>query len=176
VSLREAAVTPPESNFAQFDPAFGDFDDAARSIRSQHRHVSQLQTLQQPFTNKARIFQPNLQSTDVAMPLPPSSMSEAEGDVPRISDISRPSGLPLFAEPKPGLINTGSESSQTAVRYDQSNSSAVRRVPPIVRVSIGRIEVRAELPERAPAPAPQRNRPSHVSLEQFLKQAGRGAR
>jgi hypothetical protein len=45
----------------------------------------------------------------------------------------------------------------------------------MVRISIGRIEVRAELPARV-STARQRDRTSHVSLEQFLKQAGEGAR
>jgi hypothetical protein len=51
---------------------------------------------------------------------------------------------------------------------------AFRPAPPTVHVSIGRIEVRAEITSPAPVPRVQRPRPSTLSLDQFLKQAGKG--
>jgi hypothetical protein len=52
----------------------------------------------------------------------------------------------------------------------------LRPASPTVRVSIGRIEVRAEITSPVPKAPAQRPRPSTLSLDQFLKQAGRGAR
>ncbi len=175
--LRQAPVTPPESGFARFDPPSGDLDDATDLIRSQHRHISRLQNLQQPFTNEPAASEPETQSNHPAVSaLPLHSFTSGEkGAVPHVADVSEPSTLPLFAEPKAASINPVSEPSRAPGQQQQQRMSASHH-PPMVRVSIGRIEVRAELPARSPAPAPQRARSSHMSLEQFLKQAGGGAR
>jgi len=46
---------------------------------------------------------------------------------------------------------------------------------PVIRVSIGRVEVRAIMPPAAPAPRPKAARPSPgLSLEEYLKQGRRG--
>jgi hypothetical protein len=175
---RQAPVSPLESGFVRSGSPFGDLEDATHLIRSQHGRVSRLRNLQQPLANEPRPSGPDAQSTRLARTAPPVPpwMREAEDAASRSSDTNVRSALPLFAEPRPGPINTVPESSRAPIQHPQSEASSVRGMPPVVRVSIGRIEVRAELPERAPAPAPQRSRSSHVSLEQFLKQAGGGAR
>lgn len=48
---------------------------------------------------------------------------------------------------------------------------------PIIRVSIGRIDVRAEFAAATPSPAPARNaRPAALSLDEYLKQRSEGRR
>lgn len=48
---------------------------------------------------------------------------------------------------------------------------------PIIRVSIGRIDVRAEFAAATPSPAPARNaRPASLSLDEYLKQRSEGRR
>lgn len=48
---------------------------------------------------------------------------------------------------------------------------------PVIRVSIGRVEVRAIMPPAAPAPRPKAARPGPgLSLEEYLKQGRRGQR
>ena len=174
--LRQAPVTPPESGFARFDPPSGDLDDATHLIRSQLRHVSRLQNLQRPITNEPAASKPDAQSVHPAVSALPlrSYTSEEKDAAPRVADVRRPSTLPLFAEPKAALINPVSEPGRVPGQQRQGMSASHHA--PMVRVTIGRIEVRAELPARSPAPAPQRARSSHISLEQFLKQAGGGAR
>lgn len=49
-------------------------------------------------------------------------------------------------------------------------------IPPTVSVSIGRIEVRAEITSPSPTASVQRPRPSALSLDQFLKQVDGSAR
>ncbi|HET9282422.1 MAG TPA: hypothetical protein VFR24_10735 [Candidatus Angelobacter sp.] len=54
-----------------------------------------------------------------------------------------------------------------------------RPVPeaPVIRVSIGRIDVRAEFAAAPPSPAPARNiRPAALSLDEYLKQRSEGRR
>ena len=175
---RQALATPLKSGFVRFDLPVGDLDDATPLNRSEQRRVSRLRDLQQPLANKTRSSSANAKSTPIARATPSVSPSvrEAEDAVPHSSDANLRPALPLFAEPRPASINAVSESSRAASPHSQSGDSAVRGMPPVVRVSIGRIEVRAEMPERALAPAPQRLRSSHVSLDQFLKQAGGGTR
>jgi hypothetical protein len=49
--------------------------------------------------------------------------------------------------------------------------------PPVIRVTIGRIEVRAVMAPAAPAPLPSRKTPTGtLSLEEYLKQRSEGKR
>jgi hypothetical protein len=48
--------------------------------------------------------------------------------------------------------------------------------PPVIRVSIGRIDVRAITPPPAPPPAPRRRTPAPLGLEEYLQQRMRGER
>jgi hypothetical protein len=158
------------SGLAGFGPPSGDLDDSTHLIRSRDRH-------QQQFANESRASSPDAQSTRLAVSALPvhSRTSEAADGVPPIADAGRAPTLPLFAEPRPTLIDPALEPDRVP-GPQQQRMSASHHAPPTVRINIGRIEVRAELPAPVPAPAPQRSRTSYVSLEQFLKQAGGGAR
>jgi len=74
---------------------------------------------------------------------------------------------------------------QTAVRIPTKarpidSPPAVRGLEPeapVIRVSIGRIDVRAEFAAATPSPAPVRNnRPATLSLDEYLKQRSEGRR
>jgi hypothetical protein len=59
-------------------------------------------------------------------------------------------------------------------RRDQARSEAEA---PVIRVSIGRIDVRAQFSPATPSPAPTRNaRPAALSLDEYLKQRREGKR
>lgn len=60
-------------------------------------------------------------------------------------------------------------------RRDQSGSAAPE--PPVIRVTIGRIDVRAQFPAPAPSPVPaRRTRPAALTLDDYLKQRSEGKR
>ena len=153
-------------------PLFGNLDDDSHSIRSQHQHRSSAENLQQQFTNEPRSWSDAQHAHLPASTLTPHSRTnETEAAVPGIADAKRASVLPLFAEPRSTLTESALKPDRVPGQKQQQKTSVSRHAPPTVRISIGRIEVRAELPVRVPAPASQRSRTSHVSLEQFLKQA-----
>ncbi len=96
----------------------------------------------------------------------------AEG--PRYVRQEPPPTWPAFAEPlsAPPFARSG-EAARSVVR-DLPSYTYAGTASPTVRITIGRIDVRAERPSPAPVPVP-RTRPSTVSLDQFLKQSA-GAR
>ena len=168
--LHHSPAAVPESGFGRFESLFGNLDDDSHSIGSQHRHRSSSENLQQQFTNEPRSWSDAQHSHLPASTLTPHSRtSDTEAAVPRDADTKRASVLPLFVEPRPPFIEPALKADRVASQ--EQRRSASHDAPPTVRISIGRIEVRAELPVRVPAPASQRSRTSHVSLEQFLKQA-----
>jgi hypothetical protein len=61
-----------------------------------------------------------------------------------------------------------------SARRDQA--SMVERDAPVIRVTIGRIDVRAQFPAPAPAPAARHARPAAISLDEYLKQRSEGKR
>ena len=82
-----------------------------------------------------------------------------------------------FVEPQPTpRLTPLAEPTRRPVLQPSERHQAFHPGPPTVSVSIGRIEVRAEITSPPPAPRVQRPRPSAVSLDQFLKQVGGSAR
>jgi hypothetical protein len=62
-------------------------------------------------------------------------------------------------------------------RPTEANVAAPSRAAPeVVRVTIGRIDVRAELSAPNPRPAPRRPEPARLSLDDYLKQRAEGRR
>jgi len=57
-----------------------------------------------------------------------------------------------------------------------SSQSVAEPLAPVVRVTIGRVEVRAQFPAASSAPVPRRSRASTLSLEDYLKQRNEGKR
>jgi len=113
-----------------------------------------------------------------ALPLEPMSPSldALEETIARNPQATRPTPAP-FAEPKlaPRLNPLAEPMRSSALQHPQP-PLAFRPAPPTVRVSIGRIEVRAEIASPMLTTPAQRQRPSTLSLDQFLKQAGGSAR
>jgi hypothetical protein len=71
----------------------------------------------------------------------------------------------------------GSVQPEVAERTTKNSSQSVGEpVPPVVRVTIGRVEVRAQFPVAPSAPATGRPRASTLSLEDYLKQRIGGRR
>ena len=89
---------------------------------------------------------------------------------------SKASTLPAqnaFAEPMPARhLPFLSPPVRAGEQSGPSTRSPLKPAVPTVRVTIGSIEVRAEIAAPAPARSAARTRPAHVSLEQFLRQSG----
>lgn len=89
---------------------------------------------------------------------------------------SKASTLPAqnaFAEPMPARhLPFLSPPVRAGEQQGPSTRSPPKPAVPTVRVTIGSIEVRAEIAAPAPARSAARTRPAHVSLEQFLRQSG----
>jgi hypothetical protein len=81
-----------------------------------------------------------------------------------------------FAEPQPApRLNPLAESMRGPALQHPELRQTFRPAPPTVHVSIGRIEVRAEIASPVSAAPAKRPRPSTLSLDQFLKQGSGGA-
>jgi len=76
----------------------------------------------------------------------------------------------------PGLTPSPG-AARSLVQPQPQFQSAMRNSPgPAVRVTIGRVEIRAEIASPPPSSAIRRPKPSTVSLDQFLKQQSAGGR
>jgi hypothetical protein len=88
---------------------------------------------------------------------------------------------PQFTRPEPVAVKIVAQSSAAPVAGPTSltltEPTPTPAAAPVIRVSIGRIEVRAIMPPAPPAPRSKVPRPSPgLSLEEFLKQRQRGQR
>ncbi len=89
---------------------------------------------------------------------------------PEVMSARRPHTHPFLSGPGSTSRDRGS-----ATRRDQGASASPG--PPVVRVTIGRIDVRAQFPAPAPSPVPARRaRPAALTLEDYLKQRSEGKR
>jgi hypothetical protein len=78
---------------------------------------------------------------------------------------------------------TGSESA-AAFQPENARVDARSRIPstdspaaaPVIRVSIGRVEVRAEFPAPAPRPNPRQPQAPKLSIEEYARQRSEGKR
>ncbi len=90
------------------------------------------------------------------------------------SQTNSPTPIAAFPEPT-------THSRQTIPREQHATSAShldlqQTEAQPVVHVSIGRIEVRAEIVSTPPAPTRTRPKPATLSLSQFLQQRGTGPR
>lgn len=173
--IREA--DPRSENHAERLAApFQDIDEPPHRPLPQRPNVIRPQPSPPPFAERDTA-QPSAERTEVR-----SQHLAAATDPLRQAmenDAHKPQTTPRtsapFAEPQPTPRLTAPAE---PVRSPQSQrpevAQSLRPAPPTVHVSIGRIEVRAEITAPAPRAPAQRPRPSTLSLDQFLKQAGRG--
>ena len=121
---------PTGSGFGRFDPLFGNLDDDSHSIRSQHRHRSNSENLQQQFTNEPRSWSDAQHSHLPASTLTPHSRTnETEAAVPRIADAKRASVPPLFAEPRPTIIESALKPDRVPGQKTTEDVSLARCAP-----------------------------------------------
>jgi hypothetical protein len=130
----------------------------------------------QPLHRDRETVQPSSERVQTQRQHLASAIDPLTGDVERIvahrPAATSPEPAP-FAEPRPSQHLAPLAEPTRSPAAQHSEPLAFRHAPPSVRVSIGRIEVRAEISSPVPAPPPQRrSQPSTLSLDEFLKQAG----
>jgi hypothetical protein len=121
------------------------------------------------------IAQPAPASRGTALASPEDTLPaiELRADAENSGDpaVTAPSGwdrtLPDPASPGPSIASVG----MPVERRESADAAA-----PVVRVTIGRVEVRAELPPPKVRAAAPRTKPATTSLDDYLKQRAEGRR
>jgi hypothetical protein len=158
---------------------FQDLDEGPHQPLSQRPHAFHPQPSPPPFAERETV-QPSPERADVrkqhlAAAMNPNLGGEERPSAHKSQAIS-PAPVP-FAEPQPApRLTPLVEPKHSPALQRPELAQSFRPAPPTVHVSIGRIEVRAEIASPMPTARAQRPRPSTLSLDQFLKQAGRGER
>jgi hypothetical protein len=112
---------------------------------------------------------------DEEAPAPASDELERELERPSPSDAPDvPAATELIAvENRTSVLPRGEP--RRSLQRDEATLPPVAAAPDVIRVHIGRVEVRAIFPAPAPAPRPVARSAPAVSLDQFLSR-GRGGR
>ncbi len=77
----------------------------------------------------------------------------------------------------PGTFTrSGRETPPSSLSRDSGAGIDSRAMAPVIRVTIGRVDVRAEFPAAAPRPAPRQAQPPTLSVEEYAKQRNEGKR
>lgn len=178
--LRSREAAPVFETFIdRHAPPFQNVDETPRWPLSQRPRVSP-PTVPPALLADRETVQPSLKGAEVprqhlataAEPL----AAAVERPVAHRPQTTSPAQLP-FAEPQPApRLTPHIEPMRTQALQRPELPQAFGPAPPTVQVNIGCIEVRAEITSPAPAPRVQRPKPSTLSLDQFLKEAGRGTR
>jgi hypothetical protein len=181
--IREANSSSETSVALPVSP-FRDLDEAPHLPRSQRLRAFSRQTPPPPDAESETVrpsperAEVHKQSLAPAMPLQPMDPSRGavEETTAHNPQATPPTPAP-FAEPKPAprLTPLAEPTRGPALQHPQL-LLAFRPAPPTVRISIGRVEVRAEITSPSTTAPLQRPRPSTLSLDQFLKQVDRSAR
>jgi hypothetical protein len=91
--------------------------------------------------------------------------------------IAPRSVVQLPAQVTPAVAATKEARPALTLPADPSVGTGISSQPPVIRVTIGRIEVRAVFPPAAAAPAAVKKTPSGaLSLDDYLKQRSEGTR
>jgi hypothetical protein len=114
-----------------------------------------------------------------ALRLPRDSVAELapKGRAPDVSPGSRPivAQVIVRSTPESGRHNALHPGFTQSARGTGMGSGSEREAP-VVRVTIGRVEVRAQFPPAPAAPVARRSRALALSLEDYLKQRSEGKR
>jgi hypothetical protein len=117
--------------------------------------------------------------------LVPVQMSGLRFEIP---ETQSPEILTRMAEPRDGqedrrsqpakefTLNPDIASYPKGVPARRDHTGPADRQAPVIRVTIGRIDVRAQFPAPAPTPAVRQGRPAALSLEEYSKQRAEGKR
>lgn len=177
-SAHQALTGVPKNKFDPSD-SIKSPEHAHLQFVSQNRDTSFLQNLQKRVLIEPEHMLPpmlNEHSERSAPPLRPAISAPADFAPGSFETAPPPVAVPLFVQPRPLLPERAAQASRDPSREQQQRISRLRAPQPIVRVTIGRIEVRAEMAAPAPAAPTTRPRPSHLSLAQFLADPGGGTR
>jgi hypothetical protein len=179
--IREAEPYPRPQTHADYpSPLSQNLDEAPHLDPSLHPRALHPQD-PQPSHAELETVQPSPEHTQLHKPRPAATMPlkpidpspGVVGETTARNPQTTPPAPAAFAEPKPAPRLTPLTESMRSPTLQQP---AFRPASPTVRVSIGRIEVRAEIASPVPTAPAQRPRPSTLSLDQFLKQVGGSAR
>jgi hypothetical protein len=158
--LREAGETPERPEFVAPEP---------QAVRRVEMHTERtIVQMERPATGNNQAIpssRPREQSAP-AESIPPDRNSATESAAPAVPDLHRT--VPAAEMP----------ASQSTVReFVERRDAAERAEAPVVRVTIGRVEVRAQFPgtktERAAA---GQRKPAGLSLDDYMKQRREGRR
>jgi hypothetical protein len=89
-----------------------------------------------------------------------------------------PASTLLIAPPLahiPGFARDADNASRSNLESPRSADVEHGESAPTIKITIGRVDVRATVPER-PAPRPAAERPAALSLEEYLKERSGGKR
>jgi len=171
-SLNRGPLGPLKSGFALFDTPSEDPVDMVQSQTADYRHVLGSQNLPRQFVGESHTdVALNMQAPTAISELSPTTSGARYVTARDSSDALAPAP-PLSSKLKLPLFNPLPDAARVPERSERQRRDISNFGPATVRVSIGRIEVRAELVARTAAPVSRPAQASHISLEQFLKQAG----
>ncbi len=100
-----------------------------------------------------------------------------EGDPPRALDWSEQATatLPLPAQAK-RAIPTSTAAPVAGPVPARQRAAAAESPAPVIRVTIGRVDVRAEFPPSTSRPEVRKTEPARLSLDEYMKQRSEGKR
>jgi hypothetical protein len=174
---REAAPLHPSASTVSLpDQAPPKAEVPARA--PQLAETASLDRLNVPSPERLAIDHTGVAQTSVSPGIPRNVARPAEA-LPQMPPAGRPDRLvtnPQGANLPHNPENGAASEQRPTFRGTASMPTfqAASTEPP-VRITIGRVEVRAVFPEPAARPAPSRSKPT-VSLDDYLKQSGRGNR
>ena len=172
---------------ARPEPAFGDVDDKPQPKRpglTRSSHLHHFAAPAVPFSTQpqtgvdAKNTGPDATRAHIVQHHGLNDRPEASTSRDSQSKAPSVAAQAAFAEPRPPRhFPSLSPPVRAGEQPGPSSRSLIKPAVPTVRVTIGCIEVRAEMAAPAPArSAAARTRPAHVSLDQFLRQSGGGSR
>jgi hypothetical protein len=120
----------------------------------------------------AQVAHESPKPTPMAQAMPRPELFEIK-ETPDHSAAPKQDPYGVFGDP-PRVPSANSREQQSIQRSQPSQDSSSSA--PVVRITIGRVDVRADFAASTPAPASRRPRPSTLSLNEYLNQRGQGRR
>ena len=160
----ETGVAPPASPFP---------DEAPPLARSPRSHVFPRQASPPPYAESEAVY-PSPERDELGKRHFVAAVNPTPDAIERLD--TSVAHAPFFEPHSAPRITPLAGAIRSPVLEHSERLEAFNPLPPTVSVSIGRIEVRAEITSPSRATPVQRSRSSALSLDQFLKQVGGSAR
>jgi hypothetical protein len=93
-----------------------------------------------------------------------------------VPTIQRPPTAGAFVESPAMTLRAEQEPSPKLSSHTRMPAPEATSAAPVIRVSIGRVEVRAEFPAQAPRSVPRQSQPPSLSIEEYARQRSEGKR